>query len=682
LFRATLLRLTDTEHLLLLGLHHIVCDQWSLEILYRDLAALYADALGVEAPPLADLPVQYADYAHWQQEWLRGPEFARQLAYWRRRLLGAPTLPVLPTDRPRPAVQGTDGARLRITLPPSLVEALRTCALREGCTLFMALLAAFQAVLARWSGASDILVGVSIGNRARVETEDLIGLFANTLVLRADLGGDPTFRALLGRVREVALEAFAHQDLPFEKLVEALRPARSLSYTPVYQVQFVMRNPVSAPALPGLDIHILDTGDEPAKFDLSLYITDDLPCLHADLVYSTDLFDKATMVGLMDEYVALLQAGVTNGDAPLSRLALDVRAERKRATMESKDGAQSSFKRFAGAKATPVRFSQEQLTRGGRLHPDLEIPFVVEPAGEALELVGWARENRTAIEEMLATHRAVLFRGFTVGSTTAFEQFATTISSRLVDYTEGSTPRTKLEGKVYTSTEFPADQSIPLHNEMSYTRQWPMKIWFFCVKAAVQGGETPIADSRRVLALLDPALVARFAEKKVLYVRNFGTGIDLSWQAAFQTSDRDEVEQYCRQAGIETTWLEGDRLRTRQVCQAIATHPRTGEAVWFNQAHLFHISSLIPAVRESLLATFRPEDLPRNAYYGDGSPIEDSTLEAIRAAYAQATVAFPWREGDVLMLDNMSVAHGRAPFSGARRVVVAMAEPFESREAD
>lgn len=294
----------------------------------------------------------------------------------------------------------------------------------------------------------------------------------------------------------------------------------------------------------------------------------------------------------------------------------------------------------------------------------VELPFLVTP------------ERAVDVGRALTEHGAILFRGYPVGSAAAFEEFARAITPALVDYEFGSTPRSRLHGRVYTSTEYPAHQHIPLHNEQSYTTEWPLKIWFHCAQVAVEGGSTPLADSRHVLQRIPPRIRARFEMNRVMYVRNYGNGLDLPWQKVFATSDRGEVERFCRRAGIACEWKPDGELRTRQVCQAVAAHPHTGEVVWFNQAHLFHVSSLEPATRAGLLAVVAEAELPRNAYYGDGTPIEDGVLDEIREVYRQLAIEVRWRDGDVVLADNMLVAHGRTPFRGPRRVLVAMAEPY------
>lgn len=280
-----------------------------------------------------------------------------------------------------------------------------------------------------------------------------------------------------------------------------------------------------------------------------------------------------------------------------------------------------------------------------------------------------------AIEQALAETGAIRLSGTGIASPDAFADVLAGVAPRRMTYDYGSTPRTDLGREVYTSTEYPPRQSIPLHNEMSYTSRWPMRLVFGCLRPARKGGATPLADSRAVLRRLDPALRKRFAERGVKYVRNYNVGVDLTWQQAFRTVVRADVERACRDAGIAFEWLGDDRLRTTEACAATARHPRCGTDVWFNQAHLFHVSSLPPAVREDLLAAVGPDALPRNAYFGDGSEIDDAMLDEIRAAYQAEATDVDWRAGDVVVIDNMLVAHGRRPFTGERRVLVAMCDP-------
>lgn len=343
----------------------------------------------------------------------------------------------------------------------------------------------------------------------------------------------------------------------------------------------------------------------------------------------------------------------------------------------------SFSEKLAARSRKAIRFSSENLIKTEFLFEDKAIPLLVRPSVEGVNLLEWSKANHDFIQSQLLKHGAILFRSFGVSSIEAFQAFAeATSSGGLLDYTFRSTPRRKVSGGIYTSTEYPQDQSIPMHNEMSYTRSWPMKIWFYCVKASPQGGATPIAHSAKVFQRVNPEIREKFLRHGVMYVRNYREGLDLSYQEVFGTSNRAEIERFCQEADIECEFDARGRLQTRQKCQAIAVHPRTGETVWFNQAHLFHISSLDPAYSASLLATYGQDGLPRNSYYGDGATIAESELNEIREAFRREAVSFPWAEGDVLMLDNMLVAHGREPFSGPRKIVVAMAEQHPSKTSN
>jgi alpha-ketoglutarate-dependent taurine dioxygenase len=347
--------------------------------------------------------------------------------------------------------------------------------------------------------------------------------------------------------------------------------------------------------------------------------------------------------------------------------------------MDEDNRRELCFDEFRSHRRKAVSLSQEDLIKVDYLDTENQFPLVIKPHASGLNLVAWAENNCELIERHLLDCGALLFRGFKVNGVSQFEQFARAISGELLDYRERAAPRKEVGPRIYTSTEFPSDQAIPLHHEMSYSHNWPTKIWFFCQQSAQQGGSTPIASDRKVFGLLDPKIKARFREKRVMYVRNYGEGVDMSWQEAFQTNEKSVVEAFCRASNTQFEWREGDRLRTRYVRQATAKHPKTGETVWFNHAHMFHLSNLTAEVRDALLSEFKEDEIPRNAFYGDGSPIESSILDEIRDVYYRSAVIFPWQEGDILMLDNFLASHGREPFVGPRKICVAMAELYTNK---
>ena len=330
LMRLKLLHLGDREWVLSVVLHHLICDRWSVGVLVRELSALYNAFLHGQPSPLANLPVQYGDYALWQRDWLQGEALDRQLAYWRQQLDDAPPVLDLPGDRPRPAIQTYRGAREPIALSKSLSQALKRLCVEEGATPYMVLLSAFNVLLYRYTNRADIVVGTDIANRDRREIEGAIGLFFNTLVLRTDLSGNPTFRELLARVREVALGAYAHQELPFEKLVEALNPERSLSRMPLYQVKFDLQQaPVRSLELSGLTVTPFPVENGTTKFDLRFNLQDTADGIAGEVEYSSDLFDAATVRRIVAHFQTLLARVTDHPDRPLSALSLLTPDERE-----------------------------------------------------------------------------------------------------------------------------------------------------------------------------------------------------------------------------------------------------------------------------------------------------------------------------------------------------------------
>ena len=291
----------------------------------------------------------------------------------------------------------------------------------------------------------------------------------------------------------------------------------------------------------------------------------------------------------------------------------------------------------------------------------------------------WAQQNKAQVLDILRSQGALLVRGLRFHASKQFGQFIEALFEQtLVEYTYRSTPRTKLGGNVYTATEYHPSETIPQHNESSYANEWTMHLGFFCMvpPAPGQGGATPLADSRAVLKKIPPEIVEKFEQKKLQYVRNYGS-VDLPWSEVFQTDDRQQVEAFCDSHGIDYQWTGDNGLRTRQITPATEIHPVTGEKIWFNQAHLFHISSLAGDVARDMLALYRTEDLPRNVYFGDGTPIDVDDLACIRAAYDEVKFHFDWQKDDIVLLDNMLYTHGRQPYSGARKILVGMAQTYQ-----
>lgn len=680
MLRSVLVRLGDDQYRLLVLTHHIAWDVSSRAVLYRELSSLYQ---GFTSPHPAKAPepgIQYSDFAAWQRRRLQGETFEQLATYWREQLGNAAHVLDLPTDRPRGSAQSFHGAKHFFSLSPSLVEAAKALNREQSATLFMTLLAAFVAYLHGLSGQRDISVGSPIAGRNYPELEDLIGFFLNTNVLRFELSPTTTFRQLVEQSRKVTLGAHAHQDLPFDKLVEIIRPRRDPNRMALVQVNFRVQS-AGAPRLelPGLEIErmleFIDTGT--SKFDLALELAPD-GSRDSFFEYNTDLFEAATIAGIVGDFEQVLTNVLRQPDEPLSSINDPGQLRRRIRAMEniSDKPKMKSLKDF---KRKSVDLSQATI-RTSRLQPEQKLPLVITPAIENFDLAEWAKTNREFINRSLLEHGAVLFRDFKLDSPADFEGVAGSICSEL--YGEyGDLPREGVAGKIYKSTPYPADKMILFHNESSHMSRWPRKISFYCAQPAEQGGATPVADCREVARSMDPDILRKFEEKGLKYVRNFSPGLDVSWQQFFHSNDRHEVEAACNQAGMTCEWKENDSLRVGQLCQAVARHPKTGEKIFFNQVQLHHVYCLDPSVRDSLLSIFKREDLPRHVYYGDDTEIEDSVMEHVGQVYEKCAVRFQWQRGDMITLDNMLVCHARDPHVGERKICVAMGEMITAREA-
>ena len=681
MLRTLLLRLAPRDHVVVLTVHHIAADGWSMEVLTREMERFYRAFEAGEEPDLPPLAVQYGDFSVWQRRWMRGEVLDGELAYWREKLRGAPRTVDLPTDRPRPRAPSFAGDRLSFELSPELTTEMEALCRRRGVTPFMALLAAFFVLLHRSTGQADLVVGTDLANRGRHETEGLIGFFINVLPVRCDLSGAPTFLQVLDRVREVALETYAHQDVPFDRLVAELRPERSLGGSPLFNLLFVMQGGPRVggpPGKHGLRLTSFGLGQTVSRFDLALFFRRGERSYQGACDYQTEIFDQRTVSSFCARYRSLLERLVGDPGARVDQVDHHTDEERRARAVDREVRKMKSFKKFKRVQPKAVDDLERELVRFRKAAPDSSLPVVCEPAAKGVDLIEWTTDNREPLERRLLDSGAVLFRGFDVSSVPEFERFALAACPDLYGG-YGDLPKEDQGEKTYKSTPYPPDKTILFHNESSHTPRWPMRQFFYSVEVAEEGGETPIVDCRALYRHLDPEIRDQFESKGLLYVRNF-SGLDVSWQDFFGTQDRREVEARCREDGVACEWLGDDELRIRQRGPGVATHPQTGEKVFFNQVQLHHAACLDEATRESMAAVFADDRLPRNVFFGDGSPIPDETIERILDLYWALSVAAPWQQGDILMVDNMLVAHARNPFRGARKIVVAMGRMFDRQQ--
>ncbi|MDY7095470.1 MAG: amino acid adenylation domain-containing protein, partial [Acidobacteriota bacterium] len=692
LWRPLLVRITAAEepersasHVLFLNFHHIIIDLWSVGILVRDVSKLYRAARDGEALALPALPLQYADFAAWQRQWLTGPVLEQQLEYWRRQLLGAPERITLPLTREEDSATAADaagdsaGGDHWIYLPPALLQQLEGLARDSGATLFMVLLAAFQVLLYRHTGETDLVIGSDFANRNREETESMVGFFINVLPLRTDLSGSPSFKRLVERVRGATLGAHAHQDVPFDFLVRDQGAERAGS-APLFRMLFVVQN------APQEDLDLgdeLTVGDRPvgtatSKFDLAIFCDRDGDGLGCRFSYRRSCYRRPGIELLAARYLDLLRRTVAEPARRIDDIDFLTDKESEEKTMDGARKESESKRRFAKfqrRRPQAVSLEETELVSTGFLSSESKLPRLIEPQMPDVDLVEWARGNQEMLDREVSEHGAILLRGFAVGSVPEFERFAAAAAHQLFgDY--GDLPKEKGGEKVYKSTPYPADKRILFHNESAHMDRWPLRQFFFCVQPAEEGGETPILDCRQTYRQLDPEIRSEFEDKGLLYVRNFIEGIDVSWRDFFHTEDREVVEAKCREAGMAWEWLENG-LRTEQRCPAVAKHPKTEEKVFFNQIQLHHIYCLGQEVRDSMRQLYSEHELPRNVYFGDGTAIPDEVMERVGKLYDDLSVSFPWQQGDILMVDNMLVAHARNPYRGAgRRIAVVMGDMF------
>ncbi|MBC9934891.1 non-ribosomal peptide synthetase [Chitinophaga qingshengii] len=679
LFRVDLLQVEEEKYLLLFVLHHIISDGWSEDIFLKELTMLYDSCCKGNTSTLPPLKLQYRDYAVWQLKFLESQAAERQLRYWLDKFSAEIPLLQLPVDYPRQEHRTFDAIDLRFTIPSNVADQLRSMAAAAGASLFMVLQSAIYVLLYRFTAQTTLVIGSPVAARTHVDLEGQIGCYMNMLALLNRIDPQKEWTALLHQVKENTLDAFNHQDYPFDLLLKALQPQRHPGRLPLFDVGFTWLNTIG----PGEAVAIYEQsnytieayaeGARTVKADLWVHAWEDA---NGEIGCSSS-FNK----GLFSDHTARLISGTFSRlmhqlpqymHTSISTIINELTVEHKNATnMNRNEARKKNLEKFFQAKAQPATVSSmvnESLLSNGASSVKL-----VESTVIGVKLNYWIENNRAQVDESLRQYGGILFRGFNIDTPERVQEVADSFDGKQLRYFDQTSPRSAITGQLYTSTDHPHHQVIHMHNELSYSMQWPLNIMFCCITPATAGGETPIADVRQVWKQLRQETKDRFAANGVRYVRNMRNGVGLSWQQVFQTDDKSTVEQYFADTGIDYNWISDDHLRTRWDRPAVLRHPFTKEEIWFNHGYFYNEWLMEDTMRQVLGGE---SELPFNTYYGNGLPIEEETIAEIAAAFEHCKIVFQWKKGDVLLLDNMLMAHGRNPFEGNRKIVVAMFNPI------
>lgn len=680
LMRVALFRVDDDSHELVWTHHHLVLDGWSLPLIYRDVFACYsALRSGTRPRPLASRP--YREYVRW----LLRQDRSEADAYWRDELEGFASrtpLPVPALETPaRAADERETYGECEFLVTQQETDSLRAFARQNGITVNTLVQAAWGLELAFENDSDDVVFGATVSGRPPElpGVESMIGLFINTLPVRVRPQKECALLEFLKRLQARQAEMRQYE---YSALTEIRKWTDVPSSEPLFDSILVYENYPTDPArtLTDVEIRIENLRSiERGSFPLIVKAAEGRH-LRLAALYDRAAFAEQSVRGALDRLRLLLHA---MREEPGANLA-DVReryldSDRRRKKMERLKRRAVGAETFPQAAAIRIDLSSHEIVERSCFEHG-SLPLVLKPAIEDIDPYEWAQDNRDAIERDLTAHGAILFRGFGLRSAADFERFASAVTPTLYDE-YGDLPRRAAGGRIYEATPYRNDKAILFHNESSHMHAWPRKQWFFCEQASEAGGTTPLVDCREIYKALPADVVDEFRRRKLRYTRNFIEGLDVSWQKFFGTDDRSAVEAYCRRTGIGYAWTRHG-LRTVRTGPAVITHPVTGDRSFFNQIQLHHVALLDEQTRSSIESMYGADGYPRSVTFGDGGAIEDDFVHGLVELYWSKAVEFDWSEGDVVLVDNMLTAHARKPYSGDRKICVALAEMVDARRVD
>ncbi|MBD8708472.1 TauD/TfdA family dioxygenase [Pseudomonas sp. CFBP 13711] len=636
LFRVRLAVLGPNHHVVLIVVHHIIVDGWSLGVFERDLSAFYAAGPHAGLPELSTSPI---DHARRERERAHTPAWREAQRFWSQYLAGIPRVA---------AQSGSQALTQALHLDGQATQALLAVARQLKVSAFALGFGAFAVAMSTLTERDDLVLATDFSGRTEPTYEPVIGLFVNQIPLRWSMSPGLTGASAAQQAQRLTREVLAHAHLPYPLIVEACQHAGGQLFEGKFVLHNMPRHPVH---LEGLKVQVSGGQGADPKFPVLLELWEQGDGLSGSVTIDPSR-SRLTPQLLAQRFHAVLESIVLTPQRPLGRMAPAPAAP-----------AFVPSRRRVDVTADPVSITPSTVAPR---------PTLIECPSADVDLSRWAHKECDVIETHLRRSGAVLFRGFGLNSSDMFARAVKQLGGEPLPYVQRSTPRSEVEAGVYTSTEYPADQSIFFHSENAYATRWPARLFFFCETPAAEGGRTPLADCRAVLKQLPEMIRNAFERHGVIYRRRFRPGLGLSWQQVFAVDDLDTLERQYVQQGYRFSRGSHNELVADLAVPAVVTHPDTGEVAWFNHAALFHPAALAEALGEVAAGQDVSQLQAMETLLGDGSAIPAEWIAQIRRAYVAASFAFDWQQGDLLMLDNRLTAHGREPFTAPRRILVAM----------
>ncbi|KTT39384.1 hypothetical protein RSA46_21130 [Pseudomonas oryzihabitans] len=636
LFRVRLALLGPAHHIVLVVIHHMIVDGWSLGVFERDLSEFYAEGPYADLPELSTSPI---DYARSERERSRTPVWRQAQCFWAQYLAGIPRVA---------AQSGSRALTLSLHLDSEATQELLAIARQLKVSPFAVGFSAFAVAMSMLTERDDLVLATDFSGRTELTYEPVIGMFVNQVPVRWIMSHGLTGEIAIKQAQRLIREVLAHAHLPYSLIAQACQPAGG----ELFEGKFVLHNmPRHLLHLAGLEVQINVPQGAGPKFPVLVELWEQGGGLSGSVTIDPSR-SRLTPQMLAHRFHSVLKSIVLTPQKSLER-----------------EGPIAAAPAFVPSRRRVDLSSDPVIIISSEVAPR---PTLIQCSSADVDLKQWAHKESDVLEAHLKRSGALLFRGFGLNSSDMFEQAAKQLGGEPLPYVQRSTPRTEVKVGVYTSTEYPADQSIFFHCENAYATCWPERLFFFCEIPAAEGGRTPLADCRAVLKRLPEMIRKAFEHHGVIYRRRFRPGLGLSWQQVFAVDELDALERKYVPQGYRFSRGSHSELVADLAVPAMVTHPDTGEVAWFNHAALFHPAGLAEALGELAAGQDVSQLQAVETLLGDGSAIPAEWIAQIRRAYVASSFAFDWQQGDLLMLDNRLTAHGREPFTAPRRILVAM----------